>query len=83
MRLECTAEQAQQWERRFSDGYRAARGDIGGNAGPRIELAPGVPADVPGENGAEYVARHVGRAWEIGYVSAWEYELAKSSTNAV
>lgn len=75
-RVECTPEQSVLWQDKFSDGYRTARGDIQWNAGPRVDLVP-IPAEVAGETGAEYVARHVSQAWMIGYASAWRWEYGR------
>lgn len=72
---ECTPEEAQRWQQQRMDGYRAARGDITWHAGPRITLAD-EPPEIPGECGAQYVARHVGHAWELGYSAAWRYHYA-------
>lgn len=73
---ECTPEEGQHWQQQRSDGYAAARGDILWNQGPRIPLVD-EPGEVPGETGAQYVARHVGQAWELGYSAAWRWELSK------
>ncbi|HMH89936.1 MAG TPA: hypothetical protein VK586_02500 [Streptosporangiaceae bacterium] len=73
---ECTAEEAAVWRARHSDGYQAGRGDARCGHGNRFELIE-VPAELPGENGAQYAARHVGIAWEIGYTSAWRYEASR------
>ena len=75
-RVECTPEQAVQWQDKFSDGYRTARGDITWGQEPRVELVP-IPAEQPYETGAEYVARHVAQAWMIGYASAWRWEFGR------
>jgi hypothetical protein len=72
---ECTAEQGQQWREQYSAGYRAGRYDIRFNAGLRMELIE-IPAELPFETGAQYVTRHVGNAFAIGYAAAWRYELA-------
>ena len=74
---ECTPEEGQLWQERYGDGYAAARGDILWNAGPRIDLIE-IPAELPGECGAQYAARHVGQAWEIGYTAAWRFELKRA-----
>jgi len=67
---ECTAEQAGLWAERYQDGYRTGRGDARWNAAPRIELIA-IPAEVAYETGAQYVARHVSIAWQIGYTRAY------------
>lgn len=73
---ECTAAQGATWQARHSDGYQAGRGDTRRGHGNRIALID-VPPELPGENGAQYVARHVGIAWEIGYTEAWRYETSR------
>lgn len=73
---ECTEEQGATWRERHSDGYQAGRGDARRGHGNRFELIE-VPAELPGENGAQYVARHVGIAWSIGYAEAWAYETSR------
>jgi len=70
---ECTAEEGQQWQRDHSGGYAAGRGDGRQDRAPRTGLI-GIPADVPGETGASYVARHLGIAWQIGYSAAYRFE---------
>jgi hypothetical protein len=72
-RNECTAEQGAEWQAKYSDGYRAARSDVLWNADPRIALVT-IPPEMPGETGAEYVARHVGQAWEIGYTAGYRFQ---------
>ena len=76
MQRECTEDEAQLWHRRYTDGYQAGRGDGRWNRVPRIPLIE-IPAEVPCESGAAYVARHVGIAWEIGYARAYRYETAR------
>ena len=71
---ECTPEEGQRWQQDHSAGYAAGRGDGRWERVPRIALID-VPADVPGETGSSYVARHLGIAWQIGYSSAYRYEL--------
>jgi hypothetical protein len=66
---ECTPEESQLWRERYSDGYKAGRGDVQWNS-VRGDLVIDIPAELPGECGAQYVARHVGIAWQIGYTSA-------------
>jgi hypothetical protein len=73
---ECSAEEGQRWQSRFGEGYRAGRDDVRWNAGPRIPLIE-VPEEHPGECGAQYVARYVDLAWEIGYTRAYVYEMAR------
>ena len=72
---ECTAEQGQQWSDQFGEGYRVGRGDARWNSGPRIPLID-VPADIPGESGAQYVTRWAHLAWQIGYTRAYRYQLS-------
>lgn len=69
---ECTPEEAQRWTREHSDGYQAGRGDGRWGRAPRIPLIE-IPPDLPGECGAQYVARHIGIAWQIGYSGAYRY----------
>lgn len=76
-RTECTAEQGQQWRDQYTDGYRAGRGDARGNAAPRVPLIS-VPPEIPGETGAEYVARYVEQAWPIGYASGYRFEAGRA-----
>jgi hypothetical protein len=72
---ECTAEQGAEWQARYSDGYRTGRGEApSGNS--RIPLIY-VPPELPFENGAQYVARWVSFAWEIGYTQGWIFERRK------
>jgi hypothetical protein len=73
---ECTPEQGDLWSERYQDGYQAGRGDARFGRDPRMEVVT-VPAEVPFENGAQYVARHVEQAWAIGYASAWRYETSR------
>jgi hypothetical protein len=72
-RSECTAEQGAQWQEGYSAGYRASRSDVQWNAEPRIALVE-IPPELPGETGAEYVARHAGQAWAIGYTAGYRYQ---------
>lgn len=67
---EATADVGQLWRERYSDGYRTGRGDAHWGAAPRIDLIV-MPAEVAYETGAEYVARHVAIAWQIGYTRAY------------
>lgn len=60
------------WVEQRTEGYRVACGDILWNQPPRVPLVS-EPAEVPGECGAQYVARHVDRAWELGYAAAWRW----------
>lgn len=69
---ECTAEEGERWRRDRGDGYQAGRGDGRWNRPPRIPLIE-VPPDLPGECGAQYVARHVGIAWQMGYAEGYRY----------
>lgn len=73
---ECTEAEGQLWQERHGDGYRAGRGDGRWNRAPRIDLID-IPPELPGECGAQYVARHVGIAWEIGYTHAYRYEAGR------
>lgn len=75
-RVECTPEQGQLWQAQYGDGYSAGRGD-GKGCGSRDGALIDIPAELPGENGAEYVARHAELAWRIGYTRAWDYEHAR------
>ena len=79
---ECTPAEGEQWSAQYSEGYRVARGDIRWNAGPRVELVP-IPAELPFETGAQYVARHVGQAWQIGYARAWAWEMRRAGSAAL
>jgi hypothetical protein len=76
MRTECTAEQGQQWQEQYGEGYRVGRGDARWNASPRIPLIE-IPPEDPYETGSVYVARHAGIAWQIAYTRAYRYELAR------
>ena len=69
---ECTAEQAAQWTARYSDGYKAGRGDAKWGQ-PRDGALVDIPAEVPGECGSVYAARHLGIAWRIGYTDGWTF----------
>ena len=75
---DCTPEQGEQWQARYGDGYAAGRGDARWGRQPRIALIE-IPAEIPGETGSQYVARHVEQAWEIGYSRAWRYETVRAS----
>ncbi len=72
---ECTPEEAQLWQARFGDGLSHGHSDGRWNREPRIPLMD-QPADIPGECGAQYVARHVAIAWELGYSHAYLWEMA-------
>ena len=39
-----------------------------------------IPAELPFESGAQYVARHVGQAWLIGYARAWAWEMRRAGS---
>ncbi len=78
---ECTPEEGKRWQEQRSEGYRVALGDIKWNAEPRIPLVD-EPREVPGETGAQYVARHVSQAWELGYSAAWRWEYGKAARAA-
>ena len=69
-RAECTPEQGEQWQAQYGDGYAAGRGD-GRRGGDRDGALIDIPAEAPGETGAEYVARHLGSAWRIGYTRGY------------
>lgn len=75
---ECTPDEGALWSAQYSEGYRVGRGDIAWNAGPRVELVA-IPAELPYETGAQYVARHVGQAWAIGYARAWAWEYGRAA----
>jgi hypothetical protein len=76
--MECTPQEGERWREQYSDGYSTGRGDVRWGAPPRIQLIT-VPGEMPGETGAEYVARHVGRAWEIGYTRAYQFDSARAA----
>jgi len=69
---ECTPDEGSLWRERYTDGYSTGRGDGRANRAPRMELVT-IPAEVPGENGSQYVARHVGIAREIGYTRGYRF----------
>ena len=71
---ECTAEEGQRWQERHGEGYRVGRGDArcGRERIDLINVPPERPAE---ETGAQYVARHVGIAWEIGYTRGYCREM--------
>lgn len=73
---ECTPEEAARWTEQFTEGYRVGRGDARWNASPRIRLIE-IPPEDPHETGSVYVARHVARAWQIGYTRAYTYETSR------
>ena len=79
---ECTPAEGKCWQEQRCEGYRVARGDILWDQEPRIPLV-GEPAEVPGETGAQYVARHVGQAWELGYAAAWRWEMRRAGGAAL
>ena len=78
---ECTPEEGERWSSQYGEGYRVARGDIQWNQPPRVDLVV-IPAELPFECGAQYVARHVGQAWLIGYARAWAWEYGKAARAA-
>jgi len=76
---ECTAEEGELWTARYTEGYRCGRSDMRSSTGHLRwpERVISIPADVPGESGAQYVARHFGIAWQIGYSRAYLYYSAR------
>ncbi len=74
---ECTPEQGEQWARDHGDGYSYGRYDGRYGRPARDGALISVPADRPYETGAQYITRHLGDAWRIGYTRAYEYETAR------
>lgn len=69
---ECTAQEGERWQRRYSEGYQMGKSDARWNQPARIQIIP-KPPELPYECGSQYVARHVSQAWEIGYSDAWRF----------
>jgi hypothetical protein len=72
---ECTPEQGKQWQTRYTDGYCHGRRDARDGRINRAYVVA-IPAELPMETGAQYVTRHLGQAWEIGYTAAVHYQVA-------
>lgn len=73
---ECSAEESELWRAEYTEGYRVGRGDAHALPYPRVRegwLLPSIPAELPGETGAQYVARNVSQARQVGYTRAWLY----------
>ena len=76
---EATEAEAEEWRAEFTDGYRAGRGDAIAGRGPRDGwLLASVPAELPFETGAQYVARCLPDARRIGYTRAWRFAVHKA-----
>jgi len=69
---ECTEAEGALWQERFTAGYSHGRQDAKWNQ-VRADVLCDVPAELPGETGARYVARHVDLAYRIGYTGAVRY----------
>ena len=68
---ECTAEEGKRWQERYTTGYVHGKSDtLNPHAVIRADLLIDVPAEIPGECGARYVARHLELAYAIGYTRA-------------
>jgi len=74
---EATADESAQWQRQYTAGYEHGRSDARFQPGPRDGALIDIPAEVPGETGAQYVARHLPVAWRVGYARAWEFYSAR------
>lgn len=74
---ECTPGEGQRWQAQHGDGYRVGAGDARADRAPRIQLIP-VPAEIPGETGSRYVARHVAQAWPIGYTTGYAWTSGRA-----
>lgn len=73
---ECTPEEGERWQAQYADGARVGAGDGRFGREPRIPLVE-EPAEIPGECGSQYVARHVDRAWQIAYSHAYRYQASR------
>lgn len=71
---ECTAEEGARWQEQHSEGYRVGRGDARCGRPERIDLIA-IPPELPGECGAQYVARYVDIAWQIAYTRGYCFEM--------
>lgn len=75
---ECTADEGSQWKERYTTGYQHGRSDmLNGSVRERVLLSP--PAEVPGETGAQYVARHADLAYRIGYTRACQWYASQAA----
>jgi hypothetical protein len=77
---ECTPQEGQTWHDRYSVGYRLGRDDLIIRRTVRESWLIEIPAELPGENGAQYVARHVEIARQIGYTGAVKWYLDQGYT---
>ena len=67
---EATAEESALWQSRYTTGYAHGRSDaLCGRVRADAVLAV-IPAELPGETGSRYVARHLDLAYRIGYTRA-------------
>ena len=74
---EATPEESALWQARYTTGYQHGRGDtLNGDVRADVVLAV-IPAEVPGETGSRYVARHLDDAYRIGYTRAWQWYSAR------
>ena len=69
---ECTPEEAAKWVSDRNEGYVRGLWDARQSRLPAVPIGD-APAEVPGECGAQYVARHVGIAWQLAYVEGWRW----------
>jgi hypothetical protein len=69
---ECTPAEGAVWRDRFTTGYVHGRRDVLSRR-LRGDALCVIPADVPGETGARYVARNLDAAYRIGYTRAFYF----------
>ena len=75
---ECTAAEGKLWRERYTAGYSHGRADARWNQ-VRQAVVVVVPAELPFETGAQYVARHLDLAYRIGYTAAAKAALRRES----
>ena len=57
------------WREQYSDGYRTGRGDA--QCGQQRMPLVAIPAELPGETGAQYITRNLQSARAIGYTRGY------------
>ena len=76
MQRECTPDEGVRWQERFTAGYSHGRQDARwSQVRPDVVLAE-IPAELPFETGAQYVARYCDLAYRIGYTGAVRWYAA-------
>ena len=74
---ECTEAEGELWRERYTAGYSHGRADARWNQ-VRDDVLVDVPAELPFETGAQYVARHVDLAYRIGYTGAVRFARSQA-----